>query len=55
MSLLQLVGTFNLKSPWYGILEKRGNPLSKFQIWFLSPNISGKEVRTVVWICTHNY
>ena len=32
---LQLTETFNLKNPWYGILTKRGTPLSKFQIRFL--------------------
>ena len=35
LSLLQLTETFNLKNPWYGILTKRGTPLSKFQIGFL--------------------
>ena len=37
LSLLQLMETFNLKNPWYGILAKRGTPLSKFLIWFLAP------------------
>ena len=41
--------------PWYGILTKRGTPLSKFQIRFLAPISSSREVRTVVWRCAHNY
>ena len=55
LSLLQLMETFNLKNPWYGILAKRGTPLSKFQICVFSSDISGREVWTVVWRCTHNY
>ena len=36
LSLLQLMESFNLKNPWYGILAKRDTPLSKFLIWFLA-------------------
>ena len=36
LSLLQLMETFNLKNPLYGIPTKRGTPLSKFQIGFLA-------------------
>ena len=36
LSLLHLTETFNLKNPWYGILTKRGTPLSKFRIGYLA-------------------